>query len=98
MFVPELICFIFVFVLSFTRLQREYSKINFEQLLAEKGINSDLLMPRQDKTDDPGAVPKISDVSPFLPLEVSPLLLSSLYFGVFGVMAHLYVLCLLLDI
>lgn len=49
------------------RCRREYLKIDFEKLLADKKIDSNLLMPRPLDGNDERLI-----VSPYLPLEVSP--------------------------
>ncbi|XP_029991393.1 dynein heavy chain 1, axonemal [Sphaeramia orbicularis] len=47
--------------LEIERLRREYLELNIEELLAEKGIDSNLLVPRHQCA---------SSVSPYLPLEI----------------------------
>ncbi|XP_030276430.1 dynein heavy chain 1, axonemal [Sparus aurata] len=50
--------------LAIERCRREYLNIDFEQLLAEKGIDSNFLMPRhQSSSDEHGTIP-------YLPLEI----------------------------
>ncbi|KAM3621699.1 uncharacterized protein V6R79_014713 [Siganus canaliculatus] len=60
-------------LLALERLRREYSKLDLEQLLAKKGICSNLLMPRQRSSSDPDTEdperPEES-VSPYIPLEI----------------------------
>ncbi|KAM9362199.1 LOW QUALITY PROTEIN: dynein axonemal heavy chain 1 [Symphorus nematophorus] len=56
--------------LQIERLRREYLKLDFEQLLAEKGVNTNLLRPRHhSRNDQPAATPD-NPVSPYLPLEI----------------------------
>ncbi|XP_036957739.1 dynein heavy chain 1, axonemal isoform X2 [Acanthopagrus latus] len=56
--------------LAIERCRREYLNIDFEQLLAEKGIDSNLLMPiHQSSSDKHGTTPD-TPVSPYLPLEI----------------------------
>ncbi|XP_076603478.1 dynein axonemal heavy chain 1 [Chaetodon auriga] len=55
--------------LKIERCRREYLRLNFEQLLADKGIHSNLLMPRhQSSSDEPMTLD--NPVSPYLPLEI----------------------------
>lgn len=53
------------------RRRREYLALDFEQLLAEKGIDSNLLMPSHWGSRDEHATTPDNPVSPYLPLEVS---------------------------
>lgn len=53
------------------RRQREYLSLDFEQLLEDKGIDTNLLMPSSlDSGDEPGASP-FNPVFSYLPLEVT---------------------------
>ncbi|XP_078019489.1 dynein axonemal heavy chain 1 [Epinephelus lanceolatus] len=52
------------------RLRREYLEIDFEQLLAEKGISSNLLMPIHQSSNDENITTTDNPVSPYLPLEI----------------------------
>ncbi|XP_049894014.1 dynein axonemal heavy chain 1 [Epinephelus moara] len=52
------------------RLRREYLEIDFEQLLAEKGISSNLLMPIHQSSSDENVTTTDNAVSPYLPLEI----------------------------
>lgn len=62
-------------MLSSFRRRREYLKLDFEQLLTDNGICSNLLMPRyQSGSDEHGTTPDNPE-SPYLPLDVSLLLL-----------------------
>ncbi|XP_040889376.1 dynein heavy chain 1, axonemal [Toxotes jaculatrix] len=55
--------------LAIERRRREYLNLDFEQLLAEKGIDSNLLMPRSPSYRDEN-VTTVDLVSPYLPLEI----------------------------
>ncbi|XP_051269985.1 dynein axonemal heavy chain 1 isoform X2 [Dicentrarchus labrax] len=56
--------------LEIERRRREYLKLDFEQLLAEKGINSNLIMPRCQSSCDEHVNTPDNPVSPYLPLEL----------------------------
>ncbi|XP_069004796.1 dynein axonemal heavy chain 1 [Embiotoca jacksoni] len=56
--------------LQIERLRREYLKLDFEQLLAKKGIDSNQLMPRHQKNYDNCTTTPDDPVSPYLPLEI----------------------------
>ncbi|XP_028430624.1 dynein heavy chain 1, axonemal isoform X1 [Perca flavescens] len=56
--------------LEVERRRREYLKLDVEQLLAEKGIYSNILMPRHQSSSDEHATMTDNPVSPYLPLEV----------------------------
>ncbi|GAA6221830.1 dynein heavy chain 1, axonemal-like [Lates japonicus] len=56
--------------LAIERRRREYLKLDFEQLLAEKGIDSNLLMPRHPSSSDEHVTTPDYSVSPYLPLEI----------------------------
>ncbi|XP_047438259.1 dynein axonemal heavy chain 1 [Mugil cephalus] len=56
--------------LEIERRRREYLKLDIEQLLAEKGIDSNLLMMGHLKDGDEGVTTPGSSVSAFLPLEI----------------------------
>nr|XP_046240546.1 dynein axonemal heavy chain 1 [Scatophagus argus] len=57
--------------LAVERCRREYLKLDFEQLLLEKNINSNLLMPRHQCSSDEHAITAPDNpVSPYLPLEI----------------------------
>uniref|UniRef100_A0A4W6F8M2 Dynein axonemal heavy chain 1 n=1 Tax=Lates calcarifer TaxID=8187 RepID=A0A4W6F8M2_LATCA len=52
------------------RRRREYLKLDFEQLLTEKGIDSNLLVPRNPSSSDEHVTTPDYSVSPYLPLEI----------------------------
>ncbi|XP_068576471.1 dynein axonemal heavy chain 1 [Cebidichthys violaceus] len=56
--------------LAIERRRREYLNLDFEQLLAEKGIDSNLLIPRHRSNSDEHVTTTDNPVSPYLPLEV----------------------------
>ncbi|KAI3369512.1 hypothetical protein L3Q82_007723 [Scortum barcoo] len=56
--------------LEIERRRREYLKLDFEQLLEEKGISSNFLMPRQPSSSDEHVTKSDHPVSPYLPLEI----------------------------
>ncbi|XP_022600673.1 LOW QUALITY PROTEIN: dynein heavy chain 1, axonemal-like [Seriola dumerili] len=56
--------------LAIERRRREYLKLDFEQLLAEKGIDSNLIMPRNPSSSDEDVTTSDNHVSPCLPLEI----------------------------
>ncbi|XP_026203417.1 dynein heavy chain 1, axonemal [Anabas testudineus] len=56
--------------LEVERRRREYLQLDFEQLLAEKEIDSNLVMPRHPSTSDEHVNTADSPVSPYLPLEI----------------------------
>ncbi|XP_030585284.1 LOW QUALITY PROTEIN: dynein heavy chain 1, axonemal-like [Archocentrus centrarchus] len=56
--------------LAIERRRREYLNLHVEELLAQKGIDSDLLLPSLLENDDEHVTTPDSPVSPFLPLEV----------------------------
>ncbi|XP_044079595.1 dynein axonemal heavy chain 1 isoform X1 [Siniperca chuatsi] len=56
--------------LEIERRRREYLKLDFEQLLAEQGIYSHLLMPRHPSSSDEHVNTPDNPVSPYLPLEI----------------------------
>ncbi|XP_058497468.1 dynein axonemal heavy chain 1 [Solea solea] len=56
--------------LAIERRRREFLKLDFEQLLKEKHIDSNFIMPRHlSSKDEDGTMPS-NPVSPFLPLEI----------------------------
>ncbi|XP_067444208.1 dynein axonemal heavy chain 1 isoform X2 [Thunnus thynnus] len=55
--------------LEIERRRREYLKLDFAQLLADKGIDSNLLMPRRWGSSDEHVTTPDNPVSPYLPLE-----------------------------
>ncbi|KAM8915859.1 dynein axonemal heavy chain 1-like [Spinachia spinachia] len=55
--------------LAIERRRREYLKLDFEQLLAEKGIDPNILIPRHPSNSDEH-VTTIDNVSTYLPLEI----------------------------
>ncbi|KAM7402690.1 hypothetical protein PAMP_017906 [Pampus punctatissimus] len=56
--------------LAIERRRREYLKLDFVQLLAETGIDSNLLMPRRWGSSDEHVTSPDNPVSPYLPLEI----------------------------
>ncbi|XP_054472107.1 dynein axonemal heavy chain 1 [Anoplopoma fimbria] len=56
--------------LAIERLRREYLKLDFEHLLAEKGIDSNLLIPKHQSNSDEHVTTTDNPVSSYLPLEV----------------------------
>ncbi|TMS18883.1 Dynein heavy chain 1, axonemal [Larimichthys crocea] len=56
--------------LEIERRRREYGHIDIEQLLAEKGIDSTLLVPRHQSSSTEHDTTPENSVSPFLPLEM----------------------------
>ncbi|XP_041836448.1 dynein heavy chain 1, axonemal isoform X2 [Melanotaenia boesemani] len=56
--------------LEIERRRREYSQLDLEQLLVEKGIDSETLIPRQVKNSHEDVTTSYSPGSPFLPLEL----------------------------
>lgn len=67
-----------LYVFSY-RLRREYLKLDFEQLLAEKGIDPNILIPRHPSNGGEHVTTTDNPVSPHLPLEVSLSLLQSFF-------------------
>lgn len=63
--------YFFCYVLFTCRRRREYLQLDFEQLLQEKKIDSNLIMPRRLSSSDEHVNAPDSPVSPYLPLEVS---------------------------
>nr|XP_040059002.1 dynein heavy chain 1, axonemal-like isoform X4 [Gasterosteus aculeatus aculeatus] len=56
--------------LAIERLRREYLKLDFEQLLAEKGIDPNILIPRHPSNGGEHVTTTDNPVSPHLPLEI----------------------------
>ncbi|XP_023120862.2 dynein axonemal heavy chain 1-like isoform X2 [Amphiprion ocellaris] len=56
--------------LAIERYRREYLKVDFEQLLAEKCIDSNLLLPKHLNNSDEHVTTPDDPVSPYLPLEI----------------------------
>ncbi|XP_071349900.1 dynein axonemal heavy chain 1-like [Trachinotus anak] len=56
--------------LAIERCRREYLILDFEQLLAEKGIDSNLIMPRRPNSSDEDVTTPDNPVSPYLALEI----------------------------
>lgn len=71
----RLLRYLYFFILCSHRRRREYLTLDFEQILAEKGINSNLIMPRHQSSSDEHVTIPDSPMPPYLPLEVSLLLL-----------------------
>ncbi|AWP03287.1 putative dynein heavy chain 1 axonemal [Scophthalmus maximus] len=56
--------------LQIERRRREYLKLDFEKLLEEKGIDSNLIIPRNPNSSDEHVITPCSPLSPYLPLEI----------------------------
>ncbi|XP_040015424.1 dynein heavy chain 1, axonemal [Xiphias gladius] len=56
--------------LEIERRRREYLNLDFEKLLAEKGIDTNIIMPRHPSSCDEHVTTPDNPVSPYLPLEI----------------------------
>lgn len=80
--------YLYSFMLFSCRRRREYLKLDFEKLLEEKGIDSNLIIPRNPNSSDEHVITPCSPLSPYLPLEVG-LLQSCLWHFALWLQLHL---------